>query len=73
VQINQLEIGMIVDTVSEVLEIPESQIEPPPKMHTKAEQRYVMGIGKVDDEVKILLDLDKLLFTEEIEKIKEVI
>jgi purine-binding chemotaxis protein CheW len=69
VKIKDLEIGLIVDTVSEVIEIPEGQIEPPPKMHMKSQQKYIMGIGKTGDEVKILLDLNKLLFDEEIQKI----
>jgi purine-binding chemotaxis protein CheW len=72
VKIQDLEIGLIVDTVAEVLEIPEGQIEPPPKMHMKSQQKYIMGIGKTGDEVKILLDLSKLLFEEEIQKIANV-
>ncbi len=71
VKINEFEIGLIADTVSEVTDIPETKIEPPPKMHTKANQNFVMGVGKVGKQVKILLDLNKLLFLEELEKIKE--
>lgn len=72
VRMGELEIGLIVDTVSEVLDIPANTIEPAPKIQNKAHQQFVMGIGKYNNQVTILLDLSKLLFEEEIEKLKEV-
>ncbi len=68
VKLNDLEIGLIVDTVCEVLEIPQDQIQPPPKLSKKEEQRFVMGMGKVGDEVNILLDVAKLLMEDDILK-----
>ena len=62
VNVESTSIGFIVDTVSEVKDIMESDIEPPPnfRKHTTRD-RYISGLGKVDDEVKILLDVNKIL------------
>ncbi len=67
VSIKGMEMGLIVDHVSEVLEIPESQTDAMPSVSKTASQRFVRGIGKTDGGVKIILDLDKLLFDEEME------
>jgi len=67
-----VDMGIIVDRVSEVVEVLESQIDPMPKINNKNAQKYVKGIGKVGDEIKILLDLDRLLFNEELETIKQI-
>ncbi len=54
--------GLIVDTVAEVQDIPADQIEPPVQvMNKKFNKQYIMGIGKVGDSIRILLDVDKLL------------
>ncbi len=54
-------IGVIVDTVHEVHEIPESQIERPPVLGGQVDMSYILGMGMVDGNVKILLDIDKVL------------
>ncbi len=70
VNINKTSVGLVVDTVSEVMNIPEESIEEPPKVSKKADgNRFVLGLGKVGDEVKIILDTQKLLFEEEFEEI----
>ena len=69
VNVNQTSIGLVVDTVSEVIDIPESQIEPPPRTGKGTESRYIKGMGKVEEEVKILLDVNKLLFDDELESL----
>lgn len=53
--------GLIIDEVKEVTEIADNQIEPPPGRSAQAGQ-YVKGIGKVSDEVKILLDVQRLFY-----------
>lgn len=58
-------VGLIVDRVSEVLNIPKDHIEPPPAVKKGEESRFVQGMGKVGEEVKILLDARKLLYDEE--------
>ncbi len=60
VDIQNISIGLIVDSVSEVLSIPETEIVPPPEV-SKEGSKYIRGIGKVGNEVKLLLDCDKLL------------
>lgn len=66
VNINEVQLGLVVDTVNEVMTIDESQISPPPKIAAANSARYIKGMGKVGDDVKILLDGERLLFEEEI-------
>ncbi len=74
VNINKTSVGLVVDTVSEVMNISEESIEEPPKVSKKADgNRFVQRLGKVEDEVKILLDTQKLLFDEELEQIVEAV
>ena len=56
-------VGLIVEKIAEVVEIKEENILPPPTIGRmdKGQQKYVYGIGKVGDAVKLLLDPDKLL------------
>ncbi len=70
VEIDGTSIGLVVDTVNEVADIPEDDVEPPPKSKHKG-GNYIMGIGKIDKEVKILLDINKILYEEELETISE--
>ena len=53
--------GIIVDTVSEVNDIPSTSIEPPPRSGSIIDTSFILGVGKFKDEVKILLDIDKVL------------
>ena len=72
VNIEDQPIGFIVDTVSEVEDIPEKNIDPAPEFKGEtAREHYIAGLGKVDNEVKILLDVKKIVKQEEIESIKE--
>ncbi len=61
VNLAETAVGLIVDTVNEVLNIPPSEISPPPRIKKGEGSRFVRGMGKVGDAVKILLDLGKLL------------
>ena len=69
VDINETSIGLVVDEVSEVVDIPESQVEPPPQTSKDSSSRYLKGMGKIGDDVKILLAVDKILFEEELQKL----
>lgn len=69
VDIDSTAVGLVVDEVREVADIPESQVEPPPKTRRGESSRYLKGLGKIGEEVKILLNADKLLYEEELEKI----
>ncbi len=57
--------GMIVDSVSEVLRISSDIIEPPPPMTASVSSEYIRGVGKLKDRLLILLDIEKLLGTDE--------
>lgn len=60
IEIREVSIGLIVDSVSEVISIPDEEIVAPPNV-AKEGNKYIKGIGKVGSEVKLLLDSDKLL------------
>lgn len=73
IDVEEISIGLIVDNVSEVLTIEEENIVPPPDLKTGFHNRYVKGIGKVGNEVKLLLDCQKVLNDDEMDAIKEVL
>jgi purine-binding chemotaxis protein CheW len=54
-------VGFVVDAVSEVLRIPKSVTEPPPTMGNEANADYIMAVGKLEDRLLTLLDLEKVL------------
>jgi purine-binding chemotaxis protein CheW len=64
-------VGVIVDTVQEVLDIDSAQIDPPPPLGANVDTSFVMGMGKVKDDVKILLDIDKVLRSDELASVLE--
>lgn len=59
-EVNGTVLGFIVDSVSEVLRIPSDTVEPPPRLG-KVEREYVSGVGKLDNRLLILLDVDRLM------------
>jgi purine-binding chemotaxis protein CheW len=61
-----LQIGVVVDFVSEVLFIQAGDIDPPPSFGTGVNTRFILGIAKAKGGVKILLDIDRVLVGEEI-------
>ena len=67
IEINNIIVGFVVDAVSEVLRIPASTVEPPPPMVAGVESDYVSGVGKLQDRLLIMLDLDRLLSSEDME------
>lgn len=60
IDIKDISIGLIVDSVSEVISIAEEEIVPPPDIN-KIANRFIKGIGKAGNEVKLILDCDRLL------------
>ena len=58
--------GTVVDAVSEVLDIQENEIEDSPAFGTNVDTKFILGIGKVKNEVKILLDIDEVLMASDI-------
>ena len=61
VQANGVEVGVVVDRVSEVLDIVSEDIEDAPSFGSEVNTDYILGIGKSEGRVKILLDIDKVL------------
>jgi purine-binding chemotaxis protein CheW len=72
IEINQMIVGFVVDSVSEVLRIPSSTIEPPPPVISGLDSEYISGVGKLDDRLLIMLDLNRLLSKEEKSALSEV-
>lgn len=62
VEYNEYTVGLIVDTVNEVLTVPESAISSPPNAKLKYQNKFIKNIGKVGNKVQLLLDIDKFLF-----------
>ena len=56
-----IQVGMLVDSVSEVLNISAEEIEPPPSFGTSTDLEYILGMGKVKGKVKILLNVDRVI------------
>lgn len=69
IDIKNISMGLIVDSVVEVLYIPDRDIVPPPELNKGYCNKYIKGIGKVGDEVKLLIHCDRLLNDEEIDEI----
>ncbi len=63
VNVDTTEVGLVVDEVSEVADIPESQVEPAPRTNKDIDGSYIQGMGKIGKQVKILLDVHRLLFS----------
>jgi len=63
------QMGVVVDTVSEVFDIPLSEIEAPPSYGTSIEENFLNGIGKVKGKLVVLLDIAKVLHSAEVIKL----
>lgn len=72
VDMKDISIGLIVDSVAEVLTIPEQDTVDPPQVN-KMNNKFIKKIGKVENSVKLLLDCEKLLTEHELEDISEAI
>ncbi len=65
VDIDNMVVGLVVDAVSEVLRLPASTVEPPPPIVAGIDSEYISGVGKLEDRLLILLELDKVLSKDE--------
>lgn len=65
-------VGFLVDKVKEVIRVEKSVIEPPPELTTNINSNYITGVAKLQDRLLILLDLNKVLSSDEQEKLAEV-
>ena len=71
IDIRDISMGLIIDSVSEVLAIPETEITPPPQISKDFQHRYIKGIGKVSNAVKLLLDCEKLINDDETAAVRQ--
>jgi purine-binding chemotaxis protein CheW len=72
IEINKMIVGFVVDAVSEVLRIPADTVEPPPPVVAGLDSEYISGVGKLEDRLLILLDLDRLLTRQEKSQLTQV-
>ncbi len=72
VEIEDHVVGLIVDAVSEVRTIEKRQIDPPPPLGTGISAEYIYGMGKIDDRLVILLNVQKILKEDEKAAVAEV-
>jgi purine-binding chemotaxis protein CheW len=72
IEIDMIIVGFVVDSVSEVLRIPANSVQPPPPVVAGMDSDYIDGVGKLEDRLLILLDLDSLLDNEEKEALGTV-
>jgi purine-binding chemotaxis protein CheW len=72
VQAQGVEMGIIVDKVSEVLDIAGQDIDDAPYFGADVKTDYLLGIGKAGERVKLLLDIDKVLSSDEVIDVRSV-
>ena len=72
VELNENVVGFIVDEVNEVLRIPTTILEPPPPLVEGVDSEYIIAVGKLEDRLLILMDLEKILSLKEKEELAKV-
>ncbi len=64
--------GIVVDGVSDVIMLNNNQIKPPPEMRAAFNTDYLIGLGTIDDRMLILIDIDKLMSSDEMGLVESV-
>jgi purine-binding chemotaxis protein CheW len=72
VDIKDISVGLIVDAVSEVMTIQDQDVVPPPDLNKGSNNKYIKGIGKVGNEVKLILDCSKLLNDDDVQNLEDI-
>lgn len=72
VEVKKVSVGLIVDNVSEVSSIADEDIVPPPDMNKGTENKYIKAIGKVGNEVKLILECEELMNSNDVEVISQI-
>lgn len=70
--VNTVEVGIVIDSVCEVLDIPDRDIGAPPSLGAKVRTDFIAGMGKVGDGFIVLLNADKVLSIDELEDLEQV-
>ena len=68
---DMVQVGALVDSVQAVLEIDDSQIQPPPSIGSKYKSEFIYGMVKVDEKFIMLLDMEKVFSSDEIVSLQE--
>jgi len=71
-EVGSIQIGILVDSVEEVLDIAGHDIEEPPKFGTSVDTAFILGMAKSKGAVKILLNIEKVLSSSELESVANV-
>jgi purine-binding chemotaxis protein CheW len=58
-------VGLLVDAVNEVMDIQDDRIEPPPRLGAKINTTFIQGMGNIDDQLLVLLDIDRIFSDDE--------
>ncbi|WP_435927732.1 chemotaxis protein CheW [Dryocola sp. BD613] len=66
-------VGIIVDGVSDVISLNSSQIRPAPDFSVTLSTEYLLGLGTIDERMLILVDIEKLLNSEEMELVEKIV
>jgi len=72
VEANNSQVGIIVDSVSEVLNIKNGEIENTPSFGQGIDTDFIMGLGKVKEKIIILLDIEQILSSEVMDIVKQI-
>ncbi len=72
VEIADLDIGIVVDGVKEVIDLSEDSIDDAPSFFSEVDTAFVLGIGKQGGRVSILLDIDKVLGSEDVSVLRSL-
>jgi purine-binding chemotaxis protein CheW len=67
-----VQMGVVVDTVSEVVNVNGADIEPPPSFGARLDTRYILGLAKARGTIKILLDIDRVMESKELAVLEEL-
>jgi purine-binding chemotaxis protein CheW len=71
VEDDSIVVGALADAVREVLEVRTDQIEPPPRLGTRLNTEFITGMGKVDEQFMILLNIDRIFNSEELNLVQD--
>lgn len=66
-------VGALADAVREVMDIRSDQIEPPPRLGTRLNTEFINGMGKVDEQFMILLNIDKIFNSDEFAWVQDAV
>ena len=65
-------LGLLADSVQEVLELDQENIKPAPRIGTKLDTRFIKGMGRQNDRFNIILDIDRVFSSDEIDLVQEL-